>query len=573
MKCSEFKKNLHQFADNTLDEHIRQSAEIHLKQCQSCTEELNSLKTLLQCLAKMPVPEKSDEHWEKMAFRICSEIKQISNSKDFSVSYKQTIPFSRSVFEKWSIAALILISSVTILNFLFFDKVFSKKNTAAIQDISLLKIVELKGQVFSGLPSDTGTNKSLDENNLKVPGKTIKTAESSTLRLQTDENSFLDVAEKTALLVNECNQKKQAFMLKEGTVTAQVNKRKSGQTYHISTPNASCEVVGTKFSLSYQDNPDPKKSQTTLYVLEGRVLFVNAKGLSTMVDSGFYAVANHDTIIMPPVYKESKSTERSKIKNEFRDTEPRLTNLNQVNTPVTLSKASSLMESGDLDEAIKELRKISSNQSLPNNTRISALQKESRCWKMKKDYKQAIKSLQMVYAQADSDKQKESALFQIASIQRSEIHDFTSAINYFKQYLSDFPQGMWAEEACITLAELYQLQKDYQKSSELYHRFISQYPNSFRIESVLYSLARIYSRDLQDCNSALGIYSQIESQFPNSSFAEDALFWKAECFFQLKRISQSVSVYKQYLNKYPNGKWVTEAQIRSGYKMTAGTDR
>jgi TolA-binding protein len=93
------------------------------------------------------------------------------------------------------------------------------------------------------------------------------------------------------------------------------------------------------------------------------------------------------------------------------------------------------------------------------------------------------------------------------------------------------------------------------------------------MESVLYSLARIYSRDMQDCDKALSIYSQIESEFPNSNFAEDALFWKAECLFQLKRISQSVSAYKQYLTRYPDGKWVTEAQIRSGYKITAGTSR
>ncbi len=282
-------------------------------------------------------------------------------------------------------------------------------------------------------------------------------------------------------------------------------------------------------------------------------------------------MANLDTIILPDSKRTDKTVERAKNKSE-KDPVTRKTDVNPMENSA-LMRASALMESGNLDEAIEELRKIYSTLDHPQNIRIKALQKEARCWEMKKDYPQAVKTLQQILNQTDSDNQREYALFQIASIQRNEIHDFNAAILSLKQYLSDFPQGIWAEEACVTLAELYQLQKNYPKASELYHKFISQYPKSIRMESVLYSLARIYSRDMQDCDKALSIYSQIESEFPNSNFAEDALFWKAECLFQLKRISQSVSAYKQYLTRYPDGKWVTEAQIRSGYKITAGTSR
>lgn len=567
MRCSDFLKNLHQFADNALDDEIRKDAKAHLKECRNCSNELNSLKTLLQCLYQMPVPEKNDSYWQTINLRICSEIKQISHVKD---SNKSILWFSRSSLEKWAIAALILISVISVFNY-FSGKFFSKQNTTSVQEITFLKIVDIQGQVFGDLPSGTSANKPVKFKNTSLVGKTIRTEANSSLRLQTDDKSFLDVAEKTSLLIKECNQKKQNFTLKHGTVTAQVNKRNAGQTYQITTPNASCEVIGTRFNLSFKDNPDPSKSHTTLYVLEGRVLFVNAKGISVLVDSGYHAVANHDTIIMPHLKRINKADEKNKYKNNLKNPITPKTSDNPILKDSPLKTASALMESGSLDEAIKELRKIHSTLELPESIRINALQKEARCWKMKKDYSQAVKTLQQVLNQTDSDNQKEYALFQIASMQRNEIHDFDSAILNLKQYLSDYPQGIWAQEACVTLAELYQLQKNYLKASELYHKFISQYPKSIRVESVLYSLARIYSRDMQDCNKALSIYSQIESQFPNSNFAEDALFWKAECLFQLKRISQSVSAYKQYLSRYPDGKWITEAKIRSGYKITAGT--
>lgn len=566
MRCSDFLKNLHQLANNSLSDELRADAVVHMNECRNCSDEFNSLKTLLQYLAQMPVPEKDDSYWQNINLRICSEIKQISREKD---SNKSILSFPRSSLGKWAIAAMLLITVVSVSNY-FSDKFFSKQNSSSVQEVSLLKIVDIQGQVFGDLPSDADVKKPIDIKT-SLEGKTIRTAASSSLRLQTDDKSFLDVAEKTSLLIKECNQKKQSFTLKHGTVTAQVNKRIAGQTYQITTANASCEVVGTRFNLSFKDNPDPKESQTILQVLDGRVLFVNARGCSVMVDSGYYAVANLDTIIMPHLKRIVKKDEKAKSKNDSKDPVTPITSKETILKGDALKTTSALMESGNLDDAIKELRKIHSTSDLPKNIRIKALQKEAHCWKMKQNYSQAIKTLQQVLNQADSENQKEYALFQIASLQRNEIHDFNSAILSLKQYLSDFPQGIWAEEACITLAELYQLQKHYSKASELYQKFISQYPKSIRLESVLYSLARIYSRDMQDCNKALSVYSQIESQYPNSNFAEDALFWKAECLFQLKRISQSVSAYKQYLTRYPDGKWVTEAQIRSGYKTTAET--
>ncbi len=567
MRCSDFLKNLHQYADNALDDELRRDAETHLKECPNCSDEFNSLKTLLHCLSQMPVPEKDDSYWQNINLGICSETKQISYAKS---SNKTILSFSRPSLEKWAIAALILISVVSVFNY-FSDNDLPKQNTSSVQENSFLKILNIQGQVFGDLPSDTGAKKTIDIKSASLEGKTIRTAASSSLRLQTDDKSFLEVAEKTSLQIKECNQNKQLFTLEQGTVTAQVNKRNAGQTYQITTPNASCEVVGTRFNLSFKDYPDPRESQTTLYVLEGRVLFINAKGVSVLVDSGCHAVANYDTILMPHLKRIDKTDEKAKNKNDLKNPVTPKTSDNPIPKDSALKAASALIESGSLDEAIKELRKIHSTLDLPKSILINALQKEALCWKMKKDYSQAVKTLQQVLNQADSESQKEYALFQIASIQRNEIHDFDSAILNLKQYLSDYPQGIWTEEAYVTLAELYQLQKNYLNASELYHKFISQYPKSIRVESVLYSLARIYSRDMQDCNKALNIYSQIESQFPNSNFAEDALFWKAECLFQLKRISQSVSAYKQYLTRYPDGKWVTEAQIRSGYKITAGT--
>jgi anti-sigma factor RsiW len=69
MRCSDFLKNLHQFADNALDDELRKDAEAHLKECRKCSSELNSLKTLLQCLTQIRTGKTSTSGYAQKSVR------------------------------------------------------------------------------------------------------------------------------------------------------------------------------------------------------------------------------------------------------------------------------------------------------------------------------------------------------------------------------------------------------------------------------------------------------------------------------------------------------------------------
>lgn len=570
MKCIQVKKHLYSYTDNTSDDNLRNSIETHLNECQSCMSEYDSIKSILGLMHQLPVPEKNNQQWQSMQQSILSQIAK--NNDKFSIYKNKYLHFIPRTFSKWAVAALLVFSIVSI-----FTISLSLNSQSGFENLfSLPRIVDVQGLAYSQNLSDSGLSKPIDLKSNHISGNIIKTSSQATLKLQTDDKSFLDISENTSIHINECSIKKQLFTLKQGKVTANVGKRKSGQIYQIQTPNATCEVIGTRFSLSYENQSDTLKSKTILYVLEGKVLFRITNGRSVFVDSGETAVATSDTIFpltQNGYLKTSIKSSENYLKDRIKNTKGSSSISKQpCKYPKTdlYSSITSLIDSGDLDKAILELSKIYSNPNKSNEMRIYAMQKEAWCWKMKKNYSKSIALFQRIIKEAESSKQKESALFQIASIRHLEMNDFDGAIKDLQQYINDFPHGIWAEEVTFTLAELLHLKKNHLKAADIYKSIVINYPKSSKFENALYSLARLYSRDLSDCDRAVEIYSRLETQFPNGSYTEDALFWKAECLFLQKRITQSLSAFQQYLQKYPNGKWVTEARIRSGISVTAG---
>ena len=68
------KKILSAYLDGELDEKRRRLVEEHLRGCQECSEELNTLKALDQLARSSKVPEPGEEYWKTLSGRIRSRI-------------------------------------------------------------------------------------------------------------------------------------------------------------------------------------------------------------------------------------------------------------------------------------------------------------------------------------------------------------------------------------------------------------------------------------------------------------------------------------------------------------------
>ncbi|HBC75108.1 MAG: hypothetical protein A2008_04225 [Candidatus Wallbacteria bacterium GWC2_49_35] len=77
------------------------------------------------------------------------------------------------------------------------------------------------------------------------------------------------------------------------------------------------------------------------------------------------------------------------------------------------------------------------------------------------------------------------------------------------------------------------------------------------IQINLFTLGFMYYDKLRDYEKALEYFQQIIAEYPNCDFAEMVQFAIGYCYEQLGRIELAVHEYKNYLQKYPEGKQAT----------------
>jgi outer membrane protein assembly factor BamD len=106
-----------------------------------------------------------------------------------------------------------------------------------------------------------------------------------------------------------------------------------------------------------------------------------------------------------------------------------------------------------------------------------------------------------------------------------------SALENFQRFLEDFPTSELAPEAerRLKICRAKLAEKDF-NAAELY-------------------------RKLDDSYAALVYYNSVLERYYDTKFAHDALFWKGECLFELKRKDEAVQAFNELLAKYPKSKY------------------
>lgn len=570
MKCQEFKKFLKHNPVLLADTALTHDFQDHMQNCAICQHEYRACKTMLSKLRTTPVPQKSTEEWKNIHDSIINKIEAISSTD------RKTIPFRFRTIYPYAVAALLLLS---FFSFYMLKIQPNSNNHTTLAESP--KIIDLQGSAFTSL-SDIDQNRPLNLKTEISEGNILKTGSGSSLILQLDQASIINLKESSSLAISTYNKTKQLYTLDKGQIDVQVSKRKPEQTFKIITPNASCQVVGTRFNVSVNNNPSTGQIITTLTVNEGRVLFSISDSLKVYVDSGKTISAVDKTLLTASRTIDSMVPNKTTRKKAAKEDSPvnKLDNHSFDNTPAethsgqnsqNLDQINHLINSGNLDEALKMLSDLGSSPSISAHLKINVLQKKAVCWKRKHEFKKAINVLDSIFiSHAATKSQKETALFQIASIRQSDLNDFSTAIEDLKRYLEIFPDGIWAEETMYSLAELYYLKKQFSESAQMYRKFVNTFSRSTRLENAIYTLARIYSNNLNNCDNALNLYVRLENEFPKSELTDDAVFWKAECLYHQGRINQALDAFRDYLDKYPTGKWITDAKTRVASTVTAG---
>ena len=132
-----------------------------------------------------------------------------------------------------------------------------------------------------------------------IPDDKVKTKEESTAVLLVDDDKHIVAEENTCFSIHASGSEKSGSVsihLEYGSSLITIDHKLSENSeFEVTTPNASCSVRGTTFSVSY----DPSNQTTTVKVTEG-VVKVKGGGESARLEAGDEAIVTEDELLLSP---------------------------------------------------------------------------------------------------------------------------------------------------------------------------------------------------------------------------------------------------------------------------------
>jgi len=153
----------------------------------------------------------------------------------------------------------------------------------------------------------------------------------------------------------------------------------------------------------------------------------------------------------------------------------------------------------------------------------------------------AIDFLERAVNDTKNSSYKDYSIYSLATVYE-KTGDYESAVKYYDQLLSYYPQSELAVPAHIRIGICYFYLKDYQSSIlELNNPVLSNLPEDLYSEG-LYLLANSHYR-VQEYENAENAYSELIEKFPGSKVVRDTRYGLAWSYFQQKKFEEAYKVF------------------------------
>ncbi len=171
------------------------------------------------------------------------------------------------------------------------------------------------------------------------------------------------------------------------------------------------------------------------------------------------------------------------------------------------------------------------------------------------------------------------------------LNDFVTAAFYFEEFVKQFPNSEFTEEAQFMVANCYRAmsasyvldQSETQKAIENFEFFIEQYPMSPRVEKAeahikelrqklmikAYEQANLYYK-IGYYKSAVVAFKNFISDYPSSPYREEASFKMIKSSLeyaklsietkQIERYEKTIELYQKFIDRYPNSKFLKDSE-------------
>jgi len=602
MNCRSVMKHIQAYRDQTHSPALLNAIDIHMKECAACRSEWTSQNNLLSLLEKSTVPELSDTSWQVIHAAIMNELPAIDRSRKTA----QVFSYFRNIYSfatPKAIAALLVFVLVPVTVFLAFHTDLPIVATHFNRGM-YPHIASIDGAVYSSEQQPLTCDFSI------TPGKSIHTDNKSSVAIQVDKKTELNLGKSSECSVRRFSRKEAVFSLSKGDLRAQVSKRKPNQLFRIETPNAFCEVIGTRFDVTALSDPANGKPITTLVVHEGTVKFGSLQknvfvksghAIALLGDSLSDEVTSDDALISlirnnPGKGKFVVTSEPSGaavfIDNVKEGKTPFATTLSGGKHSVRLVKNNFAVWNDSVDIHVfstinRSVTLTHRNQNVVNGSIVSTpsaaesifdnplFQSAVDCMS-KGDYKQAAGLLNQLIAATKITRLK-AAAYQKLSICYTNMDENEKALDALNSIVDGAFSTDYRATALFERATLFRTSfHDAQKAINDLERYIKEFPSGIWNEEAMLLLAQLQQLT-GSYRKAAATFSDFCTFYPKNVQHEKALYSLGTiCYANLSDYNGALAAFNQLLHENPNGEfsedasfWSADCQFRLGKTQNA----
>ncbi len=262
-----------------------------------------------------------------------------------------------------------------------------------------------------------------------------------------------------------------------------------------------------------------------------------------------------------------------------------------------LGDAWCLLQSGQLDSAIKALKELHSRytgvnyvhasfglataffrlkryeeaiQTYPSNIGndttpdlipllVKSLYRIGECYYRLEYYSQAIEMWEKLVQEYPESELAPQAKFKVADTYFRANH-FDEAIVAFQSIIENYPDGHFAEESTLRVAQCEYNAGKYSEAIANFENFIKTYPQNEYSNEALEGIQLCYYQ-LGQMDQASEALEKVIEQFPNALLSADARFQLATNHLKANKYEEAIQAFKEILTLYPGSSYSMDAQF------------
>lgn len=472
----------------------------------------------------------------------------------------------------YAIAALILLCSIPAIIYVHLK--FIKPNfVAQLNQAEMHQYEKIKVLSATGDPD-------IDHKSLITTRKMIATDDKSQLLLAAGIRARVLLFEESSIKVDRIDSVKTEFFLDKGLLAVDI--AGSGiDTVSIRTSEALFTQMGTFFSI-YTDSING----SVLHVYKGKVRVQDRFGTDLIVEEGWSWTSKERKDIserqvhliesdINQIFKENRINKRiiwspalflsehkigKKTENRLsywshRKKDKKVVSSHDETDLISVLKKQ--LENDEFNLAAKSIEKIKISENIDSAYKllIRAVQYNISVFK----YQAALNVLNLIIEGPFRMNQREDAWIRSYFLHKENLNSLPEKrLTMVKNYHQLFPVGNMSDDMASEEIDLLLMLKKYQHAVSGMENYIKNYPHNSNCDYYSYLLASTVREKLKNEEKSLDLYKQYIQKYPKGKYEEDALYWIIRLSLSNHDRETAEKVKKIYIEKYPDGRWCKE---------------